>query len=424
MASSVLQCINPVCSKKYNILEIRYACDCGELLEVVHDFEFHSWKEWREIFGRNLNGPAFLRFKDILLSCLPQEEIVSLGEGNTPLYPATKALQDYVGVKHLFLKHEGLNPTLSFKDRGMVAGVSWACHLGMTMVGCASTGDTSASLSAYAARAGLKCVVLLPKDKITLEHISQAIASGAWVLASDTDFDGCMKLIDELVARHPDIYLLNSKNPFRIEGQKVIGIETLHQLSWEVVPDWFIVPVGNAGNISALGKGMRELYELGVITCLPRLAGIQVEAANPLYRYYKSGYSRYKPVVAKETVASAIRIGSPISWKKAAREVRNSGGVFEEVRDEETMEAKAITDASGISICPNSAVAVAGAKKLREAGVIGKKDLVVIILTAHGAKFSKATIDYHEEPTSKYRNRPINLPADLGAVENALGLKN
>jgi threonine synthase len=287
------------------------------------------------------------------------------------------------------------------------------------IVACASTGDTSASMSAYAARGDLKRVVLLPEGKISFEQLSQPISSGAMTLGLDTDFDGCMKIVQELTEKHP-IYLLNSMNSFRIEGQKAIGIEALHQLEWEV-PDWFVIPVGNAGNISALGKGLRELKELGVIDKLPRLAGVETESANPLYISYKDGWADLKPVTAKKTVASAIQIGNPVSFKKARRELKETNGVMEQVSDKEIMDAKAVVDSTGIPICPNSGTAMAGLKKLVDAGTIKKSDKVVVILTAHGAKFSQAIIDYHKS-SAKYANKPKSLPAKLESVAKALEL--
>jgi len=417
---SVFQCIDPECGKRYDIKEIRYKCECGELLEVIHDFESFNLtgKQWREKFAENLWRPAVFRFKDILLPDLPEKEIVTLFEGDTPLYRANRKLQESFGIKELYLKHEGINPTLSFKDRGMVIGVSWAYHLRVKSVACASTGDTSASMAAYAAAAGLPAIVLLPAGKISLEQLCQAIASGATVLALDTDFDGCMNCIQQLTVKHP-IYLLNSMNSVRIEGQKIIGLETLQQLKWKD-PDWFVEPVGNAGNLSALGKGLREAYDLGIIDCLPRIAGIQVTAANPLYLSYKKGFTEFEPVVAKKTVASAMRIGDPVSAKKAKREVKLLNGVFEQVSEEELLDAKAIVDSTGICICPNSAAAVAGVKKLRESGVIREEDVVVVVLTAHGSKFSQTTINYHKNLASRYANRPINLPPTLEAIEKAL----
>ncbi len=422
MRRTVLQCINPQCGKKYDSLEIRYTCDCGELLEVIHDLESfnRSPEKWKAKFRGNPRLPVFFRFKDILLPDLPEDKIITLFEGDTPLYPANQELARTFGVKHLYFKHEGMNPTLSFKDRGMVAAVSWANYLGIKIVACASTGDTSASMSAYAAYAGMKRIVLLPEGKISLEQLSQPISSGAIVLGLRTDFDGCMKLVKELTARHP-IYLLNSMNPFRIEGQKIIGLETLLQLNWQV-PDWFVIPVGNAGNISALGKGLREAEQLNLIDRLPRIAGIQVEAANPLYQSYKNGFQEFSPVVAKKTSASAIQIGNPVSVKKAIREIKYFNGVVEEVSEKELLDAKAIVEADGISICPNSGVAVAGMKKLRKAGIIKEKDLVVVILTAHGSKFSQVTIDYHKDKKSKFANPLRVLPPTLEVIEKTLNI--
>jgi len=258
------RCIS--CFSEYPATEMRYTCNCGNLLEVAIDFDAigRTAAQWKKHFEKGKSKAAFLRYKDFLLPDLPDEKVISLDEGDTPLYKTTKNVQEYFGIKNLLLKHEGMNPTLSFKDRGMVAGVSWANHLGMKMVACASTGDTSASMAAYAAHSGkMKSLVLLPEGKISFEQLSQPIASGSITLGLRTDFDGCMKTVQQLTKKH-NIYLLNSMNSIRIEGQKAIGIETLHQLNWKV-PDWFVIPVGNAGNISALGKAIRELYELGVI---------------------------------------------------------------------------------------------------------------------------------------------------------------
>ena len=413
---SFLRCID--CGKMYSAKEIRYSCDCGELLEVTHDFKSfkRSGNEWKERFAQNPQLPAFTRFKDVILPDLPDDKIVTLYEGDTPLYRADAEMQRIFGIKNLYFKHEGMNPTLSFKDRGMVAGVSWAVFLAILAVICSSTGDTAASMSAYAARARMKRIVLLPEGKISFEQLCQSIAYGASVLSLQTDFDGCMALVQKL-----PIYLLNSKNPVRIEGQKLIAIEALSQLDW-IVPDWFVIPVGNAGNIAAQGKGLREIYELGMIDRLPRLAGVQSEKANPLYLSFKNEFAEFSPVIAQPTVASAIQIGNPVSAKKAIREIRYLDGVFEQVSDEEILDAKAIMDAAGISVCTNSATAVAGTIKLRESGIIKETDSVVIILTAHGAKFSKAIIDYHQNPAAKYANPPRVLPPTLEAIKQALNL--
>ena len=411
-------------SEEYDSKEIRYRTDNGELLEVIIDFDAidRSAGEWKKYFEKGKQKTAFVRYKDFLLPDLPEEKIVTLNEGDTPLYNAGKKLQDYFGVKNILLKHEGMNPTLSFKDRGMVAGVSWANFLGVKRVACASTGDTSASMAAYAANCdSLESLVLLPEGKISFEQLSQAVSYGATTLGLKTDFDGCMKLVQELTAKHK-IYLLNSMNSIRIEGQKAIGLEALHQMNWEV-PDWFVIPVGNAGNVSALGKGIRELYELGIIDKKPRIAGIETEAANPLYESFKNDWAELVPVKAKKTFASAIQIGNPVSFKKAVRELKYFNGVMEEVSEEELMDAKAVVDADGIAVCPNSGTALAGLKKLSEKGTIKEDEKAVVILTAHGAKFSSAIQEYHKNKGNRFANTTKICEADLKAIEKTLGLQ-
>ena len=417
---SQFKCIG--CDKAYPLTDIRFQCDCGELLEVITDFASfgRSPQQWKAAFDAAPNVSAFARYRDILLPDLPADAVVSLHEGDTPLYEANQRASEYFGIDTLRLKHEGMNPTLSFKDRGMVAGISWAKHLGIPMVVCASTGDTSAAMAAYAAHAGIKPVVLLPKGKISIEQLSQAISYGAKVLELKTDFDGCMKIVQQLVHNN-GLYLLNSMNSVRIEGQKAIGIETLHQLGWRV-PDYFVIPVGNAGNISALGKGLRELHELGVIDRLPRLVGVEAERANPLYLSYKDNFETFTQVKAGQTVASAIQIGNPVSFGKAARELRAFDGIMEQVTEREIMDAKAAADNSGVAVCPNSATALAGLKKLRAHGTIKRHDSVVVILTAHGLKFSAAANRYYLDETSTYSNAPLTLDPRVEDVEKALGL--
>jgi len=303
----------------------------------------------------------------------------------------------------------------------MVAGVSWANDLGCRYVICASTGDTSAAMAAYAgASPNMKGIVLLPRGKISPEQLAQPIASGAMTIGIETDFDGCMKLVQELTKKH-SIYLLNSMNSIRIEGQKAIAIETLHQLNWKV-PDWFIIPVGNAGNISALGKGLRELYDLGIIDKLPRLAGVQTVGASPMYESYRNGFADLIPQKATPTKASAIQIGDPVSFKKAVRELKHFNGVVEAVSETELMDCKAQIDSLGISICPNSAVAVSGAMKLRDNGMIKEDEDVVVILTAHGSKFSNAAIDYHQDYSNQYANTTITIQPDINELERAINI--
>lgn len=424
---SALRCL--ACGHRYPLDEIRYACDaCGDLLEVTHDLDrlaaVRSGADWKTLFaGRlaTLDGPhrsGVWRYHELVLPDLPAATLVSFPEGNTGLYRHA-GLEKASGTKDVRVKHEGENPTLSFKDRGMTAGVSFARHLGVDTVACASTGDTSAALAAYAARVGLKALVVLPRDKVTPEQLSQPLAAGALTLTLPTDFDGCLRILRDLCARLP-LYLLNSVNPLRIEGQKAIVLETLQQLAWRP-PDWIVVPVGNAGNISALGKGLLEAKALGLIDRLPRLLGVQAAAAAPLARAHREGYKERVRVVAGETTATAIRIGDPVSYDRAVRVVRATGGLFLDATEAEILDAKALVDAGGVYICPNSATAAAGFLKARASGVIGADEQVVVVATAHGCKFSRATIEYHTGrpggAVTARANRIVQVAADAGAVE-------
>ncbi len=417
-ATSLFKCID--CDREYDICEIRYRCDCGDLLEVIHDLDncIPKAEDWKTSLDGRIGEIAFHRYQDILFPLLPKESIISLQEGDTPLYDVSHVFPDFGSLK---LKHEGMNPTLSFKDRGMVAGVSWASDLGCRYVICASTGDTSAAMAAYTgASSNMKGIVLLPKGKISSEQLAQPIASGAMTIGIETDFDGCMKLVQKLAKKH-SIYLLNSMNSVRIEGQKAIAIETLHQLNWKV-PDWFIIPVGNAGNISALGKSLRELYGLGIIDKLPRLAGVQTVGASPMYESYRNGFADLIPQKAKPTKASAIQIGDPVSFKKAVRELKHFNGVVEAVSEIELMDWKAQIDTMGISICPNSAVAVSGAMKLRDNGMIKKDEDVIVILTAHGSKFSNTAVRYHSDNTNQFANKMLIIDPTIDDLEKILEL--
>ncbi len=420
------------CGATFPLTDTVTSCgSCGGLLEVHADLKVwgRGGAEWRDLFDRRRAAPTseatpahqrsgVWRFREHLLPPLPERDIVSKPEGGTRLYPG-RALAEALGLPRLFVKHEGENPTLSFKDRGMTAGVSWAKHLGLTDVACASTGDTSAALAAYAAEVpGMRAVVLLPHERITDEQLSQALHSGATTLGLETDFDGCMRIVTELTRVRP-IYLLNSRNSVRIEGQKTIGWEAIQDLGWEV-PDWFVVPVGNAGNISAIGKGLREWLDLGVIAKKPRLAGIQAEAADPFCRSYETGFRERVTRVAGGTAASAIRIGAPVSHPKAEREIRFFDGVVARVSEDELLDAAALANRNGLAICPNSAVALAGAGKLRAEDVIRKDDLVVVVATAHALKFAGTAAAYHRGK-GRFANPPRRLPATLDAVLGALG---
>ena len=421
------------CAADFPIEEVRTACaTCGSLLDVEHDLASfgRSGADWRSLFDRRRSALPGLttkpyeqsgvwRYREHVLPCLPEVSIVSKPEGNTRLYPG-RALGDELGLSRMFVKHEGENPTLSFKDRGMTVGVSWARHLGIRDVACASTGDTSAALAAYAAEVpGMRGIVLLPDAKITDEQLVQALHYGATTLALSTDFDGCMKVVANLSSAHP-IFLLNSKNPVRIEGQKTIAWEAIHDLGWEV-PDWFVVPVGNAGNISAIGKGLREWLSLGVIEKKPRLAGVQADAADPFYQSFQTGFTRRITRTAGETAASAIRIGAPVSHPKAEREIKFWNGVVARVTEAELMAAAALANRHGLAICPNSAVALAGARKLRAEGTIGKDQLVVVVATAHAIKFSSPAAAFHA--SGAIGANPVRkIDGTLAAVEQALGL--
>ncbi len=426
---SRLSCLE--CGASRPIEEVLTECpSCGGLLEVLHDLTSfgRSGREWRDLFDRRRSAlpgaetPAFersgvWRYREHVFPALAPEEIVSKPEGATNLHRC-RELGTKLGLSRLFVKHEGENPTLSFKDRGMTVGVSWARHLGRTDVVCASTGDTSAALASYAAEVpGMRAVVLLPEAKITGEQLSQALHHGALTLGLATDFDGCMRIVADLARTRP-VYLLNSKNPVRIEGQKTIGQEAIHDLGWEV-PDWFVVPVGNAGNVSAIGKGLREWRELGVIGKLPRIAGAQAEAADPFYRSFLTGFSERVTRTADETEASAIRIGAPVSHPRARREIELSNGTVTRVTEAELLEAAALANRHGLALCPNSAVALAGAAKLRREGAIERDETVVVVATAHALKFSGAAIRYHGSG-ARGANPARSLPASLEAVAEQL----
>jgi threonine synthase len=419
------------CGATYPLSEPLTSCAaCGGLLDVAPDLDSFGFSasKWRDLFdGRRAAAGApddppharsgVWRYREHVLPGLDPALAVSKPEGATRLYSGG-SLGEELGLPRLRVKHEGENPTLSFKDRGMTAGVTWARACGFPVVACASTGDTSAALAAYAAQVpGMRSVVLLPHAKITDEQLSQALSYGATTLGLDTDFDGCMRIVAAL-ADEGLVYLLNSKNAVRLEGQKTIGFEAIHDLGW-TVPDWFVVPVGNAGNLSAIGKGLREWLALGLLEKKPRLAGIQAEAADPFYRSYETGFAERVTRVAGDTAASAIRIGAPVSHPKAQREIGFWNGVVERVTESELLDAFALANRHGLAICPNSAVALAGAAKLRRAGVIRKEDLVVVVATAHALKFSGTMAAYHRGG-GRLANPPRRVPATLDAVKRVL----
>ena len=322
----------------------------------------------------------------------------------------------------LFLKHEGENPTGSFKDRGMTSGVTQARILGMERVACASTGNTSASMASYAARANMQGIIFLQNEQIALGKLAQGIAFGATCLQINADFDRNMALVQQVSAAL-GIYLLNSINPFRLEGQKSIIFEGLQQLRWRT-PDWIVVPGGNLGNSSAFGKGLREMFEVGLIDRLPRLAIIQAEGANPLYRHFRNGFRQFEAVKA-ETIATAVKIGNPVNLEKAIRALEWTSGVVEEVSDQQIMDAKAIIDGAGIGCEPASACSVAGTKKLVERGIIRRGDTVLGVLTGHVLKDPEATIAYHADQlpglAPQFRNEMLQVEDSLADIVRVLG---
>jgi threonine synthase len=420
------------CPGRYDVFDVMYRCPtCQGLLQVVHDeaalAAAHDGAGWRALFeGRHGPSGVWAKHEWVLPTVAP-EHIVTLGEGNTPLL-SSPALAADLGLDTLWVKQCGVSHTGSFKDLGMtvlVSAVKAMMASGRTpvrAVACASTGDTSAALAAYGAAAGIPTIVFLPAGKITTAQLIQPISHGARVLALDTDFDGCMRIVQE-VTRDNSIYLANSMNSLRVEGQKTVGVEIVQQLGWRV-PDWIVLPSGNLGNISALARGLSLAKTLGVIDRLPRLAAAQAEAANPLYRAYQRGFDRLEPVTAGATAASAIRIGNPVSYQKAVAALRDFGGVVEQASEDELAEACALADRRGLYTDPHTGVALAVARKLRAQGVIEAGQEVVVISTAHGLKFSEFKVGYHENAladiVARHRNPPLSLPAEAGLVKQEI----
>jgi threonine synthase len=378
--------------------------ECGDLFEVVYP-GWHGPRQtrpnpsalrwlWRErrcsLEPQDRSG--VWRFREMLPILNAMENAVTLGEGNTPLYEMPQAAKR-LGMSRLRAKHQGMNPTGSFKDTGMTAALSVAREQGFAWVACASTGNTSAAMAAYAARAGMRSLVLLPEGKIAWGKLAQAMDYGALTLQLRTDFDGCVRVLAEVVERAP-VYLLNSVNPYRIEGQKTPALEMAEQLEWEA-PDHVIVPGGNLANSSALGKGFLEMKHLGLTARVPKISVIQAEGANPLVRAMREfGGEKLEPVKA-HTRASAIRIGNPASWRKAARVLAETCGWVEQVSEAEIAVAKAEIGTEGIGCEPASAVTLAGLSKLAAQGKIGADESIVLLLTGHTLKDPDYTIRYH-----------------------------
>jgi threonine synthase len=411
---------------------------CGNLLEITDP----SWKSglnaatlkslWHDRRSSNLSldRSGVWRFRELLPAPQSEQHVITLREGNTPLYDLPQSSR-VTGIPHLYAMHQGMNPTGSFKDAGMTVAATFARQAGYRWVACASTGNTSASMAAYAARGGMRSLVLVPEGKISWSKLSQALDYGALTCQLRTDFDGCLRLLQELVRRAP-VYQLNSINPFRLEGQKTLAFELLEQLDWQP-PDHIIVPGGNLGNSSAIGKALLEMLDLGLIARLPKLSVIQAEGANALVRTLREAGGKHLVSVQAETRATAIRIGNPASWEKAVKVLQATGGACEEVSEIEIAQAKAEIGAEGIGCEPASAVTLAGLKKLVEQHFVKQDETVVLVLTGNLLKDPDFTMDFHrgdlfqstmhERESAKlnpFRHAPVVLDATLDAVVRTL----
>lgn len=432
--SAVFRCARG-CSGGYPIWQPLYNCPtCGDLLHVVHDTAALGKKSataWMRLFEERYKrtmwpyGSGVWGKKELVCPELRNENIVSMDEGGTNLFWAERYGKE-LGLDDLWVKMCGNSHTGSFKDLGMTVLVSVvkqmiADGVGVRAVACASTGDTSAALAAYAAAAGIPAVVFLPSGMVTPAQLVQPLANGAKVLAIETDFDGCMKIVQR-VAREEGVYLANSMNSLRIEGQKTISFEIVQQFDWQV-PDWVIIPGGNLGNVSALGAGFDMMLELGIITRRPRIVVAQAQAANPLYRAYRNNW-QFEPITASATQASAIRIGNPVSIRKAINTLQQYDGIVEQASETELADAAARADMNGLFNCPHTGVALAALEKLVERGDIRRQDRVVVISTATGLKFTEFKIAYHTADASvgrrRYANPPTILPNDYDAVRRAI----
>jgi threonine synthase len=438
-APARLRCIEPGCAADYRLDRPLYRCaSCGGLLDVECDFgrvdadQLKSAFRSRRASNDSLDRSGVWRFRELLPPIADAAHIVTLAEGNTPLYEAPRSAS-HCGLERLWLKHQGMNPTGSFKDNGMTVAVSFARAFGARAVVCASTGNTSASMAAYAARANLQAYVLIPAGQVAWGKLSQALEYGAKVIEVEGNFDDALRIVSRL-ALEEDLYLLNSINPLRLEGQKAIAIELMEQRSWRA-PDWIVLPGGNLGNASAFGKALKEMLELGFIDRMPRLAIIQAEGSAPFYNLLASGdRSELVPEKRPATLATAIKIGNPLSWKKALRALDWTDGLVECVSEEEIADAKAIIGLDGIGCEPASAAALAGAKRLVESGKISTRDEVVCVLTGNLLKDPDYTIGYHSGKlsferqgrrraiTGKFANSPLRSRAHEAEIKRLLGL--
>jgi threonine synthase len=422
-------------SERHPLDEPIYTDSRGGLLQVVHDMgELRKTpaRAWKKLFEDRAHknewpyGSGVWGKKEWVLPEVDNENVVSMYEGHTNLFWAERYGRE-IGLDDLWLKLCGNSHTGSFKDLGMTVLVSMVKEMQargkpVRAVACASTGDTSAALAAYGAAAGIPTIVFLPRGKISVAQLIQPVANGAIVFALDTDFDGCMEIVKRISLRD-GVYLANSMNSLRIEGQKTVSIEIAQQFDWDV-PDWIVIPGGNLGNVSALAKGLDMLLELGLVERKPRLVVAQAEAANPLYLSYLRRFQVFEPIAARPTLASAIQIGNPVSARKAIDALQRYDGVVEQASESELAEAAAHADRTGLFNCPHTGVALAALKKLVRRGEIRRDDRVVVISTAHGLKFVDFKVRYHEMQLegieSEYPNPPIELPPDYDRVRDAM----
>lgn len=427
------------CPGEYSLYEVIYTCPtCGGLLEVHHDLEplrTKSAQEWRQLIDSRVGttrwpyGSGVWGMREWVVPDLRDENVVSMYEGNSNLYWAER-LGKQLGVSDLWVKLCGNSHTGSFKDLGMTVLASVVKQMmadgsPVQAVAVASSGDTSAAVAAYAAAAGIPAIIFLPAGNVSTAQLLQPVANGAHVLALDTDFDGCMRIVKE-VTKDNTIYLANSMNSVRIEGQKTVAIEIVRQFDWEV-PDWVVIPVGNLGNISALYKGFKLLMDLGITNRMPRLVGAQANKANPLYLSFLKGFQEKVSIRAEKTLASAIQIGDPVSYEKAVQAIQGSNGIVEEATEHELANAAALADRTGMYTDPHTGVALAVLFKLIKRGEIKSSDRVVVVSTAHGLKFTGFKVGYHEgnlpEVESEYANPPAYLKADARVVKETIARK-
>ena len=422
------------CEGRHALDEVIYRCpSCGGLLEVEHDLNAwgaRSASAWMKLFDERYlrtswpHGSGVWGKAEWVQPHVAPSNVVSLLEGGTNLFWAER-YGSQLGLRDLWIKQCGTSHTGSFKDLGMTVLVSTVKQMiadgkPIRAVACASTGDTSAALAAYGAAAGIPVVVLLPADKISPAQLIQPVANGAIVCSLDTDFDGCMRVVQELT-EDDSIYLANSMNSLRVEGQKTISLEIVQQFDWEL-PDWVLVPGGNLGNVSAIAKGFREMLEVGIISRLPRLVCCQTERANPLYQAYERASQEGRPmtvddyhaVTAQETLASAIQIGAPVSLPKAVKALTDCDGIVEQASEEELANAAARADLTGMFNCPHTGVALACLEKLVAAGTIEGGQRVVVISTAHGLKFTEFKTNYHRKALG-FSSRHANDPYPMGS---------